>query len=154
MNIFSSSGEVRLNGRWGNDQGFASLWFGGSAITPDWGNHFAFAVNFTAGIPDTFIGIHMYGINSPASGGDARYAQYSVYWGFGLTGGGTSQSPNNNNNNYYTGNTDNSPGWYGSFEGGSRRWACYVQAQDYGRNLRYITKVVSRYMNYITISVR
>jgi hypothetical protein len=29
-----------------------------------------------------------------------------------------------------------------------------VQAQDYGRNFRYITKVVSRCMGFITISVR
>jgi hypothetical protein len=153
MELFSSSGEIRLNGRWGNDSNFASLWFGGSAITPSFGNHFAFAVNFASNIPETFIGIHMYGINSPTSG-DARYGQYSVYWGFGLFAGGTGRSGNNNNENYYTGNADNSPGWYGSFEGGSRRWACYVQAQDYERNFRYITKVVSRYMSYITITVR
>lgn len=112
-----------------------------------------FAVNFSASIPATFIGIHMYGMNSPTAG-DTRYAQYSVVWGFGLLAGGTSKSPNNDNNSYYTGNTDNSPGFYGSFEGGSRRWACYVQAQDYGRNFRYITRVVSRYMDYLTITVR
>jgi hypothetical protein len=153
MEIFSSSGEIRLNGRHSNDSNNYSLWFGGSAIIPSYGNHFMFAVNFSSGIPNTFVGIHMYGINTPTSG-DARYAQYSVFWGFGLYGDGTARFGNNNNENYYTGNADNSAGWYGAFEGGSRRWACYGQSTDYDRNVRYITKVVCRYSSYITISVR
>lgn len=153
MEIFSSSGEIRLNGRHSNDSNNYSLWFGGSAIIPSFGNHFMFAVNFSSGIPNTFVGIHMYGINTPTSG-DGRYAQYSVFWGFGLYGDGTARFGNNNNENYYTGNADNSAGWYGSFEGGSRRWACYGQSTDYDRNVRYITKVVCRYSSYITISVR
>lgn len=158
MRIFNNSTEIRINGNYGTYPNSSSIWFAGAGRgvgSYQWLEQ-AY-INMSASIPTTHIGIFVHAaIGARANPGQYFYAysQWTAQYGYGVNAGGTSLSPNNQNGQIFTSNGEAYAGQpIGVLhDGGNRRFILRSLGYDYSHHVHYYIRVVSKDINYMTIS--
>jgi hypothetical protein len=158
MKIFSPSTELRINGNYGVTPNMSSIWFAGNGTSSGaYTNANSVYINLSPSIPACYIGFDIktrHSATQPASGFLHRWGMVSAIAGYGVNAGGASLSANNQNYNWYTVDGEGNAGQplQLNFDGGNRRFAIGYNSIDSGMTQCVYVRVVSLYINYITIS--
>lgn len=158
MRIWTPSTQININGNYGTNPNYSSIWFAGNGNTaPSYTWITSVYINLSPSIPSCFVGYEIYAthMTDPASTPYSNeWGQVTYIAGYGVNAGGTSLSPNNQNYDWYTNNGENNPGQAASsgFEGGNRRFTIGCLALVYPKNHFVYGRVISNAIGYITIS--